>query len=330
MNLQSWRRIPVPKTIIFVVEYFVLRWVIFFLTALPLEMVNRLCRNLVEMIYTLDSRYKKIAINNILQAVPPVVPTGLLLINYPVRDVHSHSAADKIARASYEHFLLAFVHLLHLSRFKGIKNKKHIRFENTAVLDKAMSRNKGVILVTAHFGNWEIGVAELASSGHPISLIAFQQVNPYFNKMLNQFRESCGVNIIPTKGAISRCEELLKEGRIVVFVIDQTGREEGVEVEFFGRKSSAMWGPANLSLKTGAPIIPFSSCSTAQHITEFMCWVIKFRNTINYQPIGDKDQDIKRLTQLYLDEIEQIIREHPEQWIWFHRRWKRYRSPSQY
>ena len=171
---------------------------------------------------------------------------------------------------------------------------------------------------------------------------------------MNQFRLRCKVHIIPTKGAIRHCEEALKKGEAVIMLIDQTGREDGVEAQFFGRTAPAMWGPANLHLKTGAPIIPYGvhydpvrSEHNQSHNTQSRStpsrldasngvdsgpnagfkihYTISVKEPIRFQPTGSKDNDIKKLAQVYLNEIEKIIRRAPEQWIWFHRRWKKYK-----
>jgi KDO2-lipid IV(A) lauroyltransferase len=272
-------------------------------------MVISLVRNLVSFGYIIDGKYINMAIENILMAKPPVVRT--------------HNEANQLALKTFEYFALSFIHLLYVNRLTNLRNKKYILFEGLETLDKRLGEKRGVILISAHLGNWEIGVAELALKGYPVHFVAYQQVNPYLNKLMNRFREGCGVNIIPTKGAIARSEELLKKGKIIIMLIDQTGREQGVEAEFFGRMAPAMWGPANLHLKTNAPIIPFVAYFLPQRTQKFH-YNIKFGNEIALLPIGNKDEDIKRLTQLYLNEIERLIRARPEQWIWFHRRWKKY------
>ncbi|MFH1230325.1 MAG: lysophospholipid acyltransferase family protein [Planctomycetota bacterium] len=312
MNLQSWRRIPIPKTIIFLAEYFILRWFIFLLTALPYDITTSLVRNFVRFGYSLAGKYRNITVENIRLAKPQVVKTP--------------EEANRLALRTFEYFALSFVHMLYMDRFIYLKEKKHISFENTEVIDRALKENRGLILISGHLGNWEIGINELAKKGYPINLVAFQYVNPYLNNMMNRFRLDCGVTIIPTKGAISKCEETLKKEEVVIMLIDQTGREEGVEVQFFGRTAPAMWGPANLHIKTGAPIIPYGVTFTAESpSSQRIRYTIKIGDKIIYQPTGSKDNDIKELTQIYLNEIEKIIRRAPEQWIWFHRRWKKYK-----
>jgi KDO2-lipid IV(A) lauroyltransferase len=315
MNLQSWRRIPAPKSIIYVGEYIIMRWVIFFMTALPYNIATSLVRSFIKFGYAMNKRHKSIAIENILMTKPPVIATP--------------DEATHLALRNFEYFALSFIHMLHMPRFIRLRNKKNIRFENIELLDKTFKQGKGAILVSAHFGNWEIGIAELALLGYPINFVAFQQINPYFNELINRTRKNCGVNVIPTKGAISKSQELLKQGKIIVMLIDQTGRDDGVEAEFFGRIAPAMWGAANLCLKTGAPIIPFGAYyqpdKTSTSTQSSIHYTVRFNDMINYQPISNKDKDIKMLTQAYLNEIEKIIRRAPEQWIWFHRRWKKYK-----
>ncbi|MEW6027237.1 MAG: lysophospholipid acyltransferase family protein [Planctomycetota bacterium] len=307
MNLQSWRRVPVPIGLIFLAEYFVQRWLIFILTALPYDAATVLVKGLVRFAFSIAGKYKNITVENILQARPPVV--------------HTPAEAEELAGRVFEYFALSFVHMLYMDRIIHLKHKKHIRLENTGVIDSALKQGRGVILVSGHLGNWEIGINELSKNGFPINIVAFQYVNPYLNNMMNRFRLRCGVKIIPTKGAISRCEEALKRGEAVIMLIDQTGRDKGVDAKFFGRMAPAMWGPANLHLKTNAPIIPYGVRFDGGKIH----YTISAKEPIQFQPSGNKDEDIKQLTQLYLTEIEKIIRQAPEQWIWFHRRWKKYK-----
>ena len=319
MNLQSWRRIPAPKSIIYVGEYIIMRWVIFFLTALPYDVAISLVRNFVSFGYGLAGKYRNITAENIQLANPPVVTTP--------------DATNHLALRTFEYFGLSFVHMLYMDRFIHLKEKKHISFENAEVIDRALKENRGVILVSGHLGNWEIGINELAKKGYPINLVAFQYVNPYLNNMMNQFRLRCKVNIIPTKGAIRHCEAALSRGEAVIMLVDQTGREDGVEAQFFGRTAPAMWGPANLHLKTrltdgqaGAPIIPYGvHYNSGPDAGCKIHYTISVKEPIRFQPTGNKDADIKQLAQLYLSEIEKIIRQAPEQWIWFHRRWKKYK-----
>lgn len=331
---------PVPKGLIFWGEYFIFRWLAFFLTALPYEIATSLVINTVRFGYGLAGKYRNITIENIQLAKPPVVTTP--------------DAAYQLARRTFEYFALSFVHMLYMDRLIHLSDKKHIRFENTEVIDRALKENRGVLLISGHLGNWEIGINELAKKGFPINLVAFQYVNPYLNNMMNRFRLRCKVNIIPTKGAIRHCEAALNRGEAVIMLIDQTGRDEGVDAEFFGRTAPAMWGPANLHLKTGAPLIPYgvhydpvrsehnqshnipsrstpsrldaSNGADSEQDTRFRIhYTISVKEPVRFQPSGNKDEDIKQLTQLYLSEIEKIIRRAPEQWIWFHRRWKKYK-----
>jgi KDO2-lipid IV(A) lauroyltransferase len=319
MNLQSWRRIPAPKSIIYVGEYFIFRWLAFFMTALPYDSAASLVRNFIRFGYGLAGKYRNITIENIRLANPPVVTTP--------------DEANHLALKTFEYFGLSFVHMLYMDRFIHLKEKKHISFENTEVIDRALNEKRGVILISGHLGNWEIGINELAKKGYSINLVAFQYVNPYLNNMMNQFRLRCKVNIIPTKGAIKHCEAALNRGEAVIMLVDQTGREDGVEAQFFGRTAPAMWGPANLHLKTrltdgqaGAPIIPYGVRFDNEPDATFKIhYTISIKEPVRFQPTGNKDNDIKQLAQLYLSEIEKIIRHAPEQWIWFHRRWKKYK-----
>ena len=199
--------------------------------------------------------------------------------------------------------------------------QKYFSFENEAVLGKAVNSNNGVILVSGHLGNWEMGVAALALAGYSVNLVAFKQINPYLDGLINHYRVKYGVKVMYSKGAISRCVEVLNKHEIVVMLIDQTGRDDGVMVDFFGRTVPAMWGPANLALKTASPIIPFACVKSKPNE---MRYLITFLPEVQCQRTGDKDRDIQLITQFYIKNLEFLIRKYPEQWIWFHRRWKQY------
>jgi KDO2-lipid IV(A) lauroyltransferase len=246
--------------------------------------------------------------------------------HYKVAEENLASAGINNIRPSavFRHFAVAVWHLVKSNRRLRHSNfRRYFKFRNESVLQDALKAGRGVILVSGHFGNWELGFAALALAGYPINLVFFPQINPYFDDINFRYRTQFGTKTISAYGAISRCVEALNNKEIVIMLIDQTGREKGVMVDFFGRQAPAMWGPANLTLKTSAIIIPFACVSRSQKNLDYL---LTFSNPIQYQPLGDKEKDIQAITQLYIKELEHLIRQYPEQWIWFHRRWKQYQK----
>jgi len=179
-------------------------------------------------------------------------------------------------------------------------------------VDPSVVPKEGGILLTAHIANWELmGALFSYLSGGKLSVVAKPMKNKRVDRLINSIRESWGIKVIPT-GKIIEIVKDLKKGRYVGILLDQRPKvKEGVLTTFLGKKTYTNKGAAILSIKTGKPAIPA------------FCFIEDGKYVIRtYKPIYPEGKSVEELTQEYTEAIERAVREHPEQWFWFHRRWK--------
>lgn len=186
------------------------------------------------------------------------------------------------------------------------------------LLRDALAQGEGAVLLTAHFGNWEIAGAALALRGIPMDVVAQRQRNPLFDSHLNEGRRRMGMRVIPRNEAPRRILRSLRDARAVAFVGDQNVRKGGVFVTFFGKQASTARGPSVFALRTGCPIFQGVNRRLGGYPTRYHLEIVP----VDFEPTGDLEADVQRLTQRHADFLEAEIRETPEQYFWQHRRWK--------
>lgn len=231
---------------------------------------------------------------------------------------YSQKRIKKIAFKCYKSFALTLIEILYLPRMSERKIKKVIRFENVELVKKKYEEGKGLILLAAHFGNWEYsGIIAGLILNLPFSVIVKSQRNTLVNKWLNDVRTKFGNEVIPLGISIRQVYKVLKEGKIIAMAADQRGSSDGLRVMFFGRKASVYPGPVTLSLKTGAPILYAISIRQPDY-----SYIAKFEE-INRDGLPEQHEEkVIELSQRLTTYLENIVREHPDQWLWMHKRWK--------
>jgi KDO2-lipid IV(A) lauroyltransferase len=228
----------------------------------------------------------------------------------------------RLAQAYYAHyvrFLIEFVRLPFLSRAKV---RKWIRVENIETALRAHAQGKGILLLTGHFGNFEV-----ATVGGITQFPAYQGKFHFVRRalkprLLNQFVtrrfRRAGFGTLPKRGSLDTILNLLEQGDVIVYVFDQhAGAPDGIPVDFFGHPAGTFKSLAVLALSTGSPVIPASSWREPDGTH-----VLRFEEPIPLIECEDGGEAIRRNTLAYNAEIERMLLRHPEQWIWMHRRWK--------
>jgi len=229
------------------------------------------------------------------------------------------SEIKQLKRNVYKHFAKIFTQIIYLYiKKKPEKILPEIQIRNSQALENSLNRGKGVILFSAHFGNWElvpfIISRELNRKTYNIARV---MDNPLIEKRVTQFREYMGSRIIYKKGSIKTILKELRSNQIIGMIIDQnTLPEEGVFVDFFSRKVCAVPSVSLLHLKRNIPIIPVFIHYEPKKI------VFEISDEVAFRKTGDFQDDLIRLTQYCNTLIEEKIRQFPEQWLWFHQRWK--------
>jgi len=175
------------------------------------------------------------------------------------------------------------------------------------------------VILTAHFGNWELLAYAHGLLGHPITLVHRPMRNRVFDEAITAVRARAGTRAIKKKAAAKEALRTLKQHGIVAIPADQNQTHAfGVFVDFFGTPACTTAGPARLAMLTGAPVYPvFLVREGESHRHRIEVWP-----EVEMQRSGDRDADIRTNTQRCTAVIEALIRRYPEQWIWFHKRWK--------
>jgi KDO2-lipid IV(A) lauroyltransferase len=232
--------------------------------------------------------------------------------------------AKKMAMAA---FINQSKNLVELMRYPSLKKRdieSKIRFEGLDNLKSALARGRGVILLVAHVGNWELLGAIWGLLGHRVYSFFLDARIDAIGKILNDLRESRGIKLIP-RAELKKSVQCLKENAMLGVIADQDGGENGVYTEFFGRIVSAPRGPAALARNTGATILPNFLVRNGDDT-----YTMIMQKPIILDKTKSKETDIKNYTVLFLQIYEKIIRQYPEQWLWMYDRWKDRRHVAAY
>lgn len=207
-----------------------------------------------------------------------------------------------------------------LIRFPRINEKNIdalVTIDNPARLNRAFEKGAGVIIITAHIGNWELMAATLRLKGYPGVTVGRRIYFHKYDRYLNYLRKTHDVNVVYRDDSPREILKILKENRIVGIVADQdVDSVAGVFVNFFGHPAYTPAGPAALAKTTGAPLVPvFIIRKNGRH-------VLFVEEPVELADTADKEKDLVENTQRWSNVVESYIRRYPEQWVWMHRRWK--------
>jgi Kdo2-lipid IVA lauroyltransferase/acyltransferase len=192
------------------------------------------------------------------------------------------------------------------------------QFEGAEHLNKALEKGKGVLLLSLHIGNGDIGSAALALNGWPIHLVSKVFKTQWLNQAWFGMRERVGVKFIPPRNSSYGVLKALKKNEVVIFVMDQfTGPPIGIKTTFFGRETGTGVGLAVMAQRSGAPVIPAYTLRGADGKIKVI-----IEPEIPFVELENKDETLLKMTQSYNDLIERVVRKNPDQWMWLHKRWK--------
>jgi KDO2-lipid IV(A) lauroyltransferase len=229
------------------------------------------------------------------------------------------SDAEKVrtGRRSYVNFTKSMVELVSLRRLSDERIRELVRIHGLDNMEAALAEGKGLIVVTGHFGSWEMLGASGVANGIPVDFIVGEQTNSLVDDYINGLRRSAGIGVIPKGIAVRGVFRSLKKNRVVAFLSDQDARKAGIFVDFFGIPSSTYPGAAQFAWKTGCPIV---FCSIVRREDETHdAW---FKKAIHADTGADGEGEVHRLIAALTKELEKVIRKNPDHYFWAHRRWK--------
>jgi len=222
-----------------------------------------------------------------------------------------------LARESFANLGVGLAEFFNLPSLDAEKLFELVEFAGEENLKSAVSEGKGVLILSAHLGNWDLLAASLAAKGYPFSLITKVSRSSALNRVWMGYREAAGIKIFISSGSMSGILRQLKSGGIVGFVLDQNAlSEDGVFVPFFGKAACTLSSLAVLARRTGAPVIPVYTFRKGRRHR------VVVEGPVVTPDIEDRDLDVLKRTEAYSSWTEKVIREHPEQWTWLHDRWR--------
>ncbi len=223
--------------------------------------------------------------------------------------------ARQIAKHSWTRFGKMLIEVMVYPKLKKDINS-YVKIEGRENIDKALAYGKGIVIPTAHSGNWELLGGALALNGYPIVGVAQKQANGDMDRLINEYRALVGIHVT-YKNGVREMIKMLGQGSAIGLLMDQDASTDGIELEFFGRKASCPQGPAFLARIKNAPLLPTfiteNSDGTHTIIIKEPFFVTKTEN---------KQEDIKQTTEKLTRIIEEHIRKYPAEWFWMHNRWK--------
>ena len=237
-------------------------------------------------------------------------------------DSLSRQEKEKILRESFENVAQTSLYFFWSRRLTSdqLRQLVEVPGESLKVASEVTGAGKGAIALLAHYGNWELmGVASGFLNIPRLNVIVRPLKNPLLNEPVNGYRTHSGNRVIERKNAIIKSLRALQRGEVVVLVFDQNAdpREGGIFVPFFGLPASTTKAAAILSLRTGAPIVPV----TCEPLPEGR-YRLRFDPPVEFDPSGDQEQDVERLTAKCNESLEEIIRRRPGPWLWMYKRWR--------
>ena len=229
------------------------------------------------------------------------------------------TAGEKVrtGRRSYINFTKSMVELISLRRLSTEKLRQLVRIHGRENIDAALAEGKGVIVVTGHFGSWELLGASGAAQGLPVDFIVGEQSNTLVDDYVNGLRSSAGIGLIPKGISIRGVFSSLKKNRTIAMLSDQDARKAGVFVDFFGIQSSTFPGAAQFVVKTGCPMVFCSIVRSGDETHD--AW---FKPAMHADREAGAQEEILRLTAAFTKDLEDAIRKNPDHYFWAHKRWK--------
>lgn len=244
------------------------------------------------------------------------------LIDENLRHAYPHWSAERrrrLARQMWAHLFLFICEVAHAPRKIHETNwRDYIQLRGARELIGALLDNRPLLLVSAHYGNFELAGFVLGILGFPTYAVARVLDNPYLDRWVNEFRGSTGQRIVPKKGGYEQIVNILGSGGTMTFLADQYAGTKGCWVDFFGRPASAHKAIALFALDHDARVV----VGSARRLGKPLRYELAAHDMVDPRTNAPHVAGIRELTAWYTGGIEQFVRIDPSQYWWLHRRWK--------
>jgi len=285
------------------IAYKIMRSMILVLGFIPLTVARFIGKLIGTIAFMVPMTRKKMALENILSSFDGVMTRG---------------EAKKLLKRVYFHFGQTFLEVPFAMRLNPQNMHKYIAFEHEENLRNALTKGKGVLALTGHFGNWELMCTAVAIHFGNLAVVVRPLDFEPADKLMVDLRSRYGTEIISAHRGMRHLMRAVRQNKIIGILLDQNvDWYEGAFVNFLGRPACSNKGLALLALRTGAPVIPFFSVKD-----EAGRYRIIIEKEVTLIRTGDTTRDVEDNTALFTNIIESYIRKYPHHWFWFHNRWK--------
>jgi KDO2-lipid IV(A) lauroyltransferase len=291
--------------------YLMVRLMVGVIQAIPYRAGLALADGLAWLAYRLDRRHRMVAHENLAFAFPDTmgdhVPGGA-------------KRRDTMVRATLRHFCRLVIEMIWLPRLFQVGSwKRHIDLgENPAPLVRLLLSGRPMLLATGHFGNWEMAGYMLGLLGFKTFAIARVLDNPYLESFLRRFRQRTGQTILAKKGDFDQIQGVLGAGGILATLADQDAGPKGQFVPFFNRPASTHKALALMALEYDTPVVVVGLAKLGEPLR----YRLEVEEILEPADFKNEPASVAALTTRYTAALERMIRRHPEQYFWLHRRWK--------
>ncbi|MEX1255522.1 MAG: lysophospholipid acyltransferase family protein [Dehalococcoidia bacterium] len=286
------------------VVYWLFRLTIFLTRPLPLWLGYRVAAAVASVCYHFFTKQRRALKENLAWAL----------------DTNDPQEAEIVARRAFRNFGKFVIDFIHFPQVKREEVRQRVAFAQWTDLDETIESGRGVLMVTMHFGVWDLGAAVLATYDYPINAIAESFSYPRMRDLIHGSREKLGMKVIPAERVGPGVFRALKRGEMLAMLIDVPAAGQGITVDFMGGQAEVSSAPARLALRTGAWVVPAIVLRDPQRDT-IIRPVVDIRSA-RYEPTGDEERDVRELTQRIMHALEPLVRKHADQWYVFHSLWR--------
>jgi KDO2-lipid IV(A) lauroyltransferase len=282
---------------------FIVRIFSFFIQILPYSLCRILARGIAFLCFSVLKLRRKVVEEN-------------LITVFGSQD----SAAERyqIAKKTYQHYALMIFEFIRMAKQDEAEINRLLKINGIETFQRLMKEGKGLVFTSGHLGNWEIALAALSYQGYECYAFSRPLHDKSVDAWVNDIRAAHNIQMIHTKYSIRPVLEALQRNAVIGFLIDQDAGKRGTYIPFLGKNASTFQGPAYCAYKAGSPILP--------------AYILRGKEPGSYEafmqdPIypdtsKPEEEEILRLTIETNKSLEAFIRQNPEQYFWFHKRWR--------
>ncbi len=284
------------------VGYWLLRGMLAVMPLIPLRHVQALGRRLGDVLCGLSRRRRTIAAAN---------------LEYAYGDALSRPERERIIRECFRHFGMFVLETMKVATMpnQAVAELVTIHPDAARTITTALESGSGVIFVSAHYGNFEMAARWVALHGHEVMVVARAARDRRTNELMTRLRKRNGMEAIRRDLAGRPMLATLRKGGCVAILADQNA--DDLIVPFFGKPTGTVDGPARLAIHTGAPIV-VALCSRMPNGH----FELAVEGVVEADRTAERSKEVLRITAMLNEMIEGAVRRHPEQWLWFHNRWR--------